>query len=114
MHAMTDTIPTRAPDRTPTRTFRIELCDAPELTDTLRERAQARYARVLERQLGSAQAVCDTLQLLEQLQEAAPEDVPPHAQALCQRWLKAARTASEAAMQGLGATESGYFAVHIQ
>ncbi|VUZ28919.1 Uncharacterised protein [uncultured Comamonas sp.] len=106
MHTMTDILPARA--------FRIELCDTPELTDALRERAEARYARVLERQLGSAEAVCDTLQLLEQLQEAAPEDVPPDAQAVCQRWLKAARAASEAAMQGLGVAESGYFAVHVQ
>ena len=94
--------------------FRIELCDTPDLPDALRERAEARYARVLERQLGSADAVCQTLQLLEQLQEAAPEDVPPDAQALCQRWLKAARAATEAAMQGLGVAEGGYFTVHVQ
>ena len=38
--------------------FSIELCDYPELPETQRERAEARYARTLERQLGDAQSVC--------------------------------------------------------
>ena len=94
--------------------FSIELCDYPELPETQRERAEARYARTLERQLGDARSVCALYTLMEQLQETSPEDIPPNAPAMYQRRLKAVQAATEAGMQGLGEAETAYFSIRLQ
>lgn len=96
-----------------TCTIAVELCDYPGLPQHERERAQMRYARTLARQLGGEANVAHALQTLERLQEAEPEDITEDAKSIYQRWVKAARAAAEAGMQGLGGEEGCYFEVRV-
>lgn len=92
-------------------TFTVTLCDYPELPEPQRSRAEARYARVLERQLGSAEQVQQTLALVQSLEDTPPEEITEDAKLAFTRWMKAARAAAEAGLQGLGGTESCFFEV---
>src|SRR5256885_7261923 len=55
--------------------FTVTLCDYPNLPEQERNKAEARYARVLERQLGSAEQVSETLYLVEGLEDTPPEEI---------------------------------------
>lgn len=94
--------------------FTVALCDYPSLPGAERERAEARYARTLARQLGGAPEVVHTLRTIERLEDAPPEEITEAAKAVYQRWMKAARAAAEAGMQGLGGEEGCYFEVRCQ
>ena len=53
----------------------VSLCDYPNLPEQERNKAEARYARVLERQLGSAEQVSETLSLVQGLEDMPPEEI---------------------------------------
>ncbi|WP_315531001.1 hypothetical protein [Delftia acidovorans] len=91
--------------------FTVTLCDYPNLPEQERNKAEARYARVLERQLGSAEQVSETLYLVEGLEDTPPEEISDDAKLAFVRWMKAARAATEAGMQGLGDGECSFFEV---
>ena len=91
--------------------FTVSLCDYPELPEDKRHQAEARYARVLERQLGSAEQVSETLSLVQGLEDMPPEEISEDAKLAFTRWMKAARAATEAGMQGLGDGECSFFEV---
>ena len=91
--------------------FSVALCDYPNLPEPERQRAEARYARTLARQLGGEPEVADALRTLERLEDAPPEEITEEAKATYHRWMKAARAASEAGMQGLGGEDGCYFEV---
>ena len=94
--------------------FSVALCDYPGLPETERRRAENRYARTLARQLGGEANVAQALRLLESLEDAPPEDITEEAKATYHRWMKAARAAAEAGMQGLGGEDGCYFEVRPQ
>lgn len=94
--------------------FRVALCDYPDLSDEQRTRAETRYARTLERQLGGQEAVCQHLSLLQHLEDAPPEDITEDAKAAYHRWAKAVRAAAEVGMQGLGAEDGCFFEVLLE
>lgn len=91
--------------------FTVALCDYPNLPDSERSRAESRYARTLERQMGGAPEVASALRTIENLEDAPPEEITEDAKAIYQRWMKAARAAAESGMQGLGGEEGCYFEV---
>lgn len=91
--------------------FTVALCDYPGLPEAERVRAEMRYARTLARQLGGEPAVANALRTIESLEDAPPEEITDEAKAIYQRWMKAARAAAEAGMQGLGGEEGCYFEV---
>lgn len=97
--------------------YTVSLQDYPDLPETERERAQRRYARTLERKLGGAQAVYDILSVLQNLEDAPPDDLAPEQvaelQALYRRWQQATRAALEAGLQGLGGAEACFFDVQL-
>ena len=97
--------------------YTVSLQDYPDLPDAERERAQRRYARALERKLGGAQAVYDILSVLQNLEDAPPDDLAPEQvaelQALYRRWQQATRAALEAGLQGLGGAEACFFEVQL-
>lgn len=92
-------------------TYTVTLCDYPGLPETERGKAEARYARVLERQLGGAEQVSSVLSMVQRLEDTPPEEISDEAKAQFARWMKAARAAAEAGMQGLGEGESSFFEV---
>ncbi|HEY4664752.1 MAG TPA: hypothetical protein VIG85_07190 [Comamonas sp.] len=100
-----------APEISP---FTVALCDYPSLPEPERLRAEHRYARTLCRQLGGEANVAEALRLLESLEDAPPEEITEEAKSTYQRWMKAARAASEAGMQGLGGEDGCYFEVRAQ
>lgn len=91
--------------------FTVALCDYPGLPDAERQRAEARYARTLARQLGGEPEVANALRAIERLEDAPPEEITEEAQTIYHRWMKAARAAAEAGMQGLGGEDGCYFEV---
>ena len=94
--------------------FSVTLCDYPGLPDIERLRAEHRYARALTRQLGGEDNVALALRTLENLEDAPPEDITEDAKSTYHRWMKAARAAAEAGMQGLGGEDGCYFEVRVQ
>lgn len=101
----TDTITAEQP------CFTVALCDYPGLPESERQRAESRYARTLARQLGGEPQVAQALRTLEHLEDAPPEEITQEAQSVYHRWMKAARAAAEAGLQGLGGEEGCYFEV---
>ena len=91
--------------------FTVTLCDYPQLPEPERQRAEARYARVLERHLGGTAQVAEIFSAVQQLEDAAPDEVSDHMRQLYGRWAKAARLATEAGMQGLGEGEGSFFEI---
>lgn len=49
--------------------FTVSLCDYPELPEDKRQQAEARYARVLARQLGGEEQVGEALSLVQGLED---------------------------------------------
>lgn len=92
-------------------TFTVSLCDYPELPEDKRQQAEARYARVLARQLGGPELVGDALSLVQGLEDTPPEEITEEAKQMFSRWVKAVRAAAEAGLQGIGGTESCFFDV---
>lgn len=91
--------------------FSVALCDYPGLPAPERQRAEMRYARTLARQLGGELQVAQALRTIERLEDAPPEEITEEAKCVYQRWMKAARAAAEAGMQGLGGEDGCYFEV---
>ena len=91
--------------------FTVTLCDYHNLPEQERNKAEARYARELERQLCSAEQVSETLSLVQGLEDMPPEEISEDAKLAFTRWMKAARAATEAGMQGLGDGECSFFEV---
>ncbi|AVS61777.1 hypothetical protein C8241_08740 [Paracidovorax avenae] len=98
---------------TATLAYTVALCDFPELPQRERTAAEARYARVLERQLGGPEGVAGSLAAVQCLQDGdeAPEGTDP--MATINRWARAAAAARTAGMQGLGESEGAYFEVRM-
>ncbi len=94
--------------------FTVALCEYPNLPEADRLRAETRYARTLARQLGGETNVVEALRLIESLEDAPPEEITEDTKTVYQRWMKAARAAAEAGMQGLGGEEGCYFEVRCQ
>lgn len=94
--------------------FTVALCDYPSLPDNERQRAEARYARTLARQLGGEPQVAHALRTIESLEDTPPEEITEEVKAIYHRWMKAARAAAEAGMQGLGGEDGCYFEVRPQ
>ena len=91
--------------------FTVSLCDYPELPEDKRHQAEARYARVLARQLGGEEQVGQALSLVQGLEDTPPEEITEEVKTGFARWMKAVRAATEAGMQGLGEGEGCYFEV---
>ncbi|MEF9948932.1 MAG: hypothetical protein RR800_11400 [Comamonas sp.] len=91
--------------------FTVSLCDYPELPEDKRQQAEARYARVLTRQLGGEDQVNEALSLVQGLEDTPPDEISEEAKLMFGRWMKAARAAAEAGLQGIGGTESCFFDV---
>ena len=92
-------------------TFTVSLCDYPELPEDKRQQAEARYARVLARQFGGEDQVGQALAIVQNLEDMPPEEITEEAKQTFGRWMKAARAAAEAGLQGIGGTESCFFDV---
>lgn len=91
--------------------FTVALCDYPELPEDKRQQAEARYARVLARQLGGEDQVTEALSLMQGLEDMPPEEITEEAKLTLGRWMKATRAAAEAGLQGIGGTETCFFDV---
>lgn len=91
--------------------FSVTLCDFDGLPDAARTKAEERYAKILARQLGGSEQVCETLHWVQQLEEDPPEEITEEVKTGFARWMKAVRAATEAGMQGLGEGEGCFFEV---
>ena len=91
--------------------FSVSVCAYPEMPEDKLHHAEARYARVLARQLGGEEQVGQALSLVQGLEDTPPEEITDDAKLTFQRWMKAARAAAEAGLQGIGGTESCFFDV---
>ncbi len=93
--------------------YTVSLCDYPSLPEQERMRAEARYARVMERQLGGAEQVALALECVLGLEDTPPEEITEEAKAMFARWTKASNAAVQAGMQGLGDGECSFFEVRF-
>ena len=93
--------------------YTVALCDYPGLPEQERLRAEARYGKVMERQLGGAEQVALALECVLALEDTPPEEITEEAKAVFARWTKASSAAAQAGMQGLGDGESSFFEVRF-
>lgn len=91
----------------------VELCDFPDLPEKVRLAAQARYLRVLERQLGGADVAVQALRTVLKLTESDDGDIGVEDIEVARRWSKAVLAAREAGFQGLGEADEAYFDVRL-
>jgi hypothetical protein len=94
-------------------TYAVALCDYPHLPEHERTRAEARYARVLERQFGGAAQVAQALHIVQGLEDTPPEEITEAAKSVFRQWGKASQAAGQAGFQGLGEAEGCYFEVRL-
>ena len=93
--------------------YSVVLCDYPAMPDADRAKAEARYARVLERQFGGPAQVAEALAIVQSLEDTPPEEITAHAKAVFKQWGKASAAANEAGFQGIGDAEGCYFEVRL-
>lgn len=94
--------------------YTVALCDHPQdLPSKARADAEARYARELERHLGSAEQVAAALDTLHSLEDAPPEQVSAAELSAIRLWSKASAAARQAAMRDLGDMDAAYFEVQL-
>jgi hypothetical protein len=95
-------------------TFTVVLRDYPEdLPAKERIAAEARYAKALEKQLGSAEQVAAALDTMENLEVSPPEVVSPGDLTLLKAWGKATAAAKQAGFRDLGEADGAYFEVRL-
>lgn len=94
--------------------YTVALRDYPELPQTERLAAEARYCKALERRLGPPEDVAHTLRAVEQLADGDGMAEPSSEEyKLVAHWRIATDAARQAAMQGLGESNEAWFDVRV-
>ena len=92
--------------------YTVALCDYPGLPDRERVAAEVRYCKALERRLGSADGVAQTLREVAAQADDETGDTD-EARTLALRWRLANTAARQLGLQGLGDLPSAYFHVAL-
>ena len=72
---------------------------------------QMELAKRAARQFGGENEVTEALSLVQRLEDTPPDEITEEAKQVFARWMKAARAAAEAGLQGIGGTEACFFEV---
>lgn len=99
-------------DATIDRTYTVALCDYAELPLKERTAAEMRYAKALERRLGTPDDVAHALKAVTRLSEDGGESSPEAVQ-LMRQWRLATDAARLAAFQGLGESHEAWFDLRL-
>ena len=95
-------------------TYVVALRDYPEEVPAKERIAvEARYAKILEKQLGGPEQVAAALSTMHSLEESLPEVVSPGDLTLLKAWGKACVAAKQAGFRDLGEGDGAYFEVRL-
>lgn len=91
--------------------YTVALQGFPELPAELRQQAERRYSRTLERALGSPDAIIDCYKAWLAAQEAPEGELAEADISQAQRWQKACMKAMQEGFNGLGESPDAYFEI---
>jgi hypothetical protein len=96
-----------------TTSYTVNLQDYPQLPEDLRSQAERRYARTLEKALGSADAIVEAYKAWSNAEDAYDELSEDERQ-LALRWQKAAVRATQEGFSSLGQVDEAYFEIKLE
>lgn len=91
--------------------YTVALQGYPDLPPELRQQAERRYTRTLERALGSPDDVMPCYQAWAAAQEASEDELAQEDISLALRWQKACMKAMQEGFNGLGECPDAYFEI---
>ena len=94
--------------------YTVALAEAPQLSSSHRITAEARFAAVLERSLGGAEAVALTYRAWINASESAATDVDQTTASLAVLWPRAFDTAQQAGFRELGELPGAHFEIRLE
>jgi len=93
--------------------YTVTLIDAVDLPTAARIEAETRYAKALERNLGSPAEVAAVLKAWEAANDSSIEDIDQQTAETAVRWPRAAEQAQQAGMRNLGEMPGAHFEVRL-
>ncbi|VCU71352.1 hypothetical protein PIGHUM_03433 [Pigmentiphaga humi] len=92
--------------------YTVTLQDYPQIPDDLRQQAERRYARALEKSLGGSEALALAYKAWNWAEESFG-DLSEEEKTLALRWQRAALKAAQEGFSSLGQVDSAYFEVRL-
>ena len=89
--------------------YTVTLQDFPEIPANVRQQAERRYTRTLERTIGGADEIVPAYQAWTTAEDSAESELSDAEKALARRWQKAAMKAQQDGFNGLGDAQEAYF-----
>ena len=93
--------------------YTVTLQDFPDIPANVREQAERRYAKTLERAMGGVDEIGPALKAWMTAEDSSEGDLSDHEKALAVRWQKAAARAQQEGFNGLGEAQEAYFEVRL-
>ena len=93
--------------------YTVTLQDFPNIPADLKQQAEHRFTRVLERSLGGADEIRPAYKAWSDAEDASEGDLSAEEKALAVRWQKAAMKARQEGFNGLGEVQEAYFEVRL-
>ncbi len=95
-------------------TYSVSLQDFPDIPANLREQAERRFMRTLERAIGSEEDLLSAYGAWCTIQESGgADDATQDDVVLAKRWLQAATRAQQDGFNGLGDAQEAYFEFRV-
>ncbi len=91
--------------------YTVTLQDFPDIPADLRQQAERRYLRTLERALGGHEEIAPAYKAWSTAEDSAPDDLSSEEKVLAQRWQKASMKARQEGFNGLGDAPEAFFEV---
>jgi hypothetical protein len=93
--------------------YTVTLQDFPDIPANVREQAERRYAKTLERAIGGADEIPPAYRAWMSAEDSSEGDLSDLDKALAIRWQKAASRAQQEGFNGLGEAQEAYFEVRL-
>ena len=93
--------------------YTVTLQDFPDIPANVREQAERRYAKTLERAIGGADEIPSAYRAWMTAEDSSEGDLSDLDKALAIRWQKAAARAQQEGFNGLGEAQEAYFEVRL-
>jgi hypothetical protein len=97
----------------PDMQYTVALQDFPEIPADVRQQAERRYIKTLEKALGGAEEVGLAYRAWTNAEDSSEDQLSPTDKSLAIRWQKAAMKAQSEGFNGLGEAPEAYFEVRL-
>lgn len=94
--------------------YTVTLNDFPDIPADMRQQAERRYSRTLEKVLGGADNILPTYRAWMAAEDTAESELSDEEKRLALQWQKAAMRAQTEGFNGLGEGPEAYFEVRVE